>query len=187
MNLPEVVWRLRQKLIQQEERKRFANRKISVGGEVWNTTLSSLSFDKNALGINWKNKEFDVQTRIHFLQGPDLNKWPDTFSYDLDYKQRDDLGDARTNWEKNRHFEWALLAKVYFVSRDEMYFRQLQSKVNDWCKGNSFLHGISWTSAMEVAIRAINWMYALAFVREAGKDIPSLSVGVINMVDYLLI
>jgi len=38
---------------------------------------------------------------------------------------------------------------------------------------------------MEFAIRAINWMYALAFVREAGKDIPSLSVGVINMVDYL--
>ena len=51
------------------------------------------------------------------------NQWPDEFSYFLDYKQRDDIGDARTNWELNRHFQFALLAKNYFVSHDMSVFR----------------------------------------------------------------
>lgn len=119
------------------------------------------------------------------MKGPDYERWPATFSYDLDYKQRDDLGDARTNWEKNRHINWSLLAKAYYVSKDEKYLRQLDDEVTTWCKENPFLHGISWTSVMEVALRAINWMYALAFLKAAGADNERLRVGAINMIDYV--
>ena len=185
MNLPEVGWRINQKTIQRHERKCFGSHKVDVGGEVWNASLSNLAFDKDALGINWGNVHFGTSTEIHLLQGPDYGKWSDTFSYDLDYKQRDDLGDARTNWEKNRHFDWALRAKAYYVTKDGKYWQQLAYDVNAWCTKNPFLHGISWTSAMEIAIRAINWMYTLAFVQATGKDIPKLSAGIINMTEYL--
>lgn len=185
MNVLEVGWRLQQKLLQRQERRRFGGAFVSVGAETFDKSLARLVFDGHALGLNFDNSHYNLNTEVELLKGPDYSRWPNSFSYDLDYKQRDDLGDARTNWEKNRHFDWALLAKAYFVNRDEMHLQQLQSKVSEWCRENPFLHGISWTSAMEFAIRAINWMYALAFVREAGKDIPSLSVGVINMVDYL--
>lgn len=185
MNLPEVGWRIHQKMIQRQERKSFSSCKVVVGDEVWNASLCNLAFDKDALGINWGNTHFGTSTEIHLLKGPDYGKWPDTFSYDLDYKQRDDLGDARTNWEKNRHFDWALLAKAYYVSKDETYLKELTEKVEMWCEENPFLHGISWTSAMELAIRSINWMYALAFLRAAGADNEKLQIGAINMVDYL--
>lgn len=185
MNLLEVGWRLQQKQLQRQERGRYGVSFVSVGAETFDKSLARLVFDGHALGLNFDNGHYNLHTEAELLKGPDYERWPMTFSYDLDYKQRDDLGDARTNWEKNRHFDWALLAKAYFVSRDEMYLQQLQSKVGDWCRENPFLHGISWTSAMELAIRAINWMYALAFVRKAGKDIPQFAVGTINMVDYL--
>lgn len=185
MNVPEVGWRISQKLIQRRERKLFGSCTKNVGGEVWNPAFTGLLFDHDALGIHWINTEYTVNTELHLLKGPDYGKWPMTFSYDLDYKQQDELGDARTNWEKNRHFDWALLAKAYYVSKDEKYLKQLTEKVDTWCEENPFLHGISWTSAMELAIRSINWMYALAFLKVSEKDLPALRIGVINMVDYL--
>ena len=185
MNLPEVGWRISQKLLQRQERKIFGNSRISVGSEVFDSNLVGLKFDNKSIGLNFGNQHFGLNTEANLLKGPDFGQWPMTFSYDLDYKQRDDLGDARTNWEKNRHFDWALMAKAYYVSKDERFLQKLTDNVKAWCEKNPFLHGISWTSAMELAIRTINWMYALAFVKAAGADISSLRVGAINMVDYL--
>ena len=71
------------------------------------------------------------------------------------------------------------------MTKDEAYYEQLTGKVTAWCQENPFLHGISWTSAMELAIRSINWMYASAFLKASGKDLPALRIGAINMVDYL--
>ena len=185
MNLPEVGWRVHQKMIQRQERKRFGSCKVNIGDVVWNASLRDIVFDKDALGINWGNTHFGTSTEIHLLKGLDYEMWPDTFSYELDYKQRDDLGDARTNWEKNRHFDWALRAKAYYVTRDEKQWMKLSNDVKAWCEKNPFLHGISWTSAMELALRAINWMYALAFVQAAGRDLSALKAGVINITEYL--
>lgn len=184
MNVKEVVWRLDQKKIQKLEQKRFGETKVSVG-DVFTFQNGSLIFDCNVVGINFNNKMYDTITEIHQLKGPDYDKWPGVFSYGLDYKQRNDLGDARSNWERNRHFDWTLLAKAYYVTKDEKYCDELQKVSSDWLEKNSFLHGISWTSAMEFAIRSINWMYALAFVQQAGKDMPQLRNGIINITDYL--
>lgn len=184
MNVKEVVWRLDQKRIQKLEQKRFARPRINVGAELFNSEFRDLEFNAEALGLNFDNKVFDTCTEIHLLKGLDNEKWPECFSYSLDYKQRDDLGDARSNWEKNRHFDWALLAKAYYVTREDKYFAQLQSSVDVWMERNPFLHGISWTSAMEFAIRSINWMFALAFVRKAGGDLPQLRKGIINITEY---
>lgn len=188
MNVREVAWRLEQKRIQKQEKARFAATNVNVGGEVWNTSFSRLRFNPDALGINFNNKTYGTSTEIHVLGGPDYDRWPQTFSYALEYKQRDDLGDARTNWEKNRHFQWALLAKAYYVSRDKEFLIRLEEEVYAWTEQNPFLHGISWTSAMELAIRSINWMYALAFLKKADVDgdiVRVLSNGVINMTEYL--
>lgn len=185
MDFREVAWRIAQKSLQRKECKLFGTKEVNVGDVFFEDTLENLVFCPDSLGINFKNKNYGTETSVHYLKGPDYEKWPKTFSYSLDYKQRDDLGDARTNWEKNRHFDWALLAKAYYVSKDEGYFSKLNNKVDEWCKANPFLIGISWTSAMEFAIRSINWMFALAFVRKNGKDIPLLRNGILNITDYL--
>ncbi len=185
MNLLEVGWRLHQKLLQKHERKFFGKKPLSVCSEIFDCNLGVLMFDPNGIGLNFRNKFYNQNTFVNVLKGHDYGRWPMIFSYDLEYKQRDDLGDARTNWEKNRNYEWVLLAKAYYVSNDNIYFQQLEDDVNVWCEKNPFLYGINWTSVMEVAIRSINWMYALAFIQANGKDIPGLRIGIINMVEYL--
>ena len=184
MNAREVVWRIDQKRIQKSEEKRFGKKKYSVGSVLY-PVYEHLKFDADGIGLNFDNQHFDTNTNIHLLKGPDYERWPNTFSYSLDYKQRDDLGDARTNWEKNRPFDWALLAKAYYVTKEEKYFLELKDTVNSWMQKNPFLYGISWTSAMEFAIRSINWIIALAFVQKSGRDMPELRNGIINITDYL--
>lgn len=185
MNFREVAWRVDQKRLQMQEKKAYGNAEVNVGGNVFDGKLESLIFKADCLGINFDNLHYSTETSIHLLKGPDHGRWPKTFSYSLDYKQKDELGDARTNWEKNRHFDWALIAKAYYVSGDGKLLKELDNKVKVWMEENPFLHGISWTSAMEFAIRSINWMYALAFIRKSGKDLPQLRNGILNITDYL--
>lgn len=184
MDLQEVCWRVQQRLLVKAEKRRFGKQRVRVDGEVWNDALRELGFDAGALGINLDNAHYSTITEVHRLQGPDYGKWPDTFSYDLTYKQRDDLGDARTCWEKHRHFRFALLAKAAYVSGDSRLLAYLNDEQDRWCEQHTFLHGIAWTSVMEVAIRAVNWMVTLAFCKDE-KLAERLRTGVINMTDYL--
>lgn len=203
MNVREVMWRVDQKRIEKAEAKRFGDALVNVGTVIWPEYIF-LSFNEDALGLNFANASFDNNTEVKLLQGADYDKWPNTFSYKLSYKQRDDLGDARTNWEKNRHFEWALRAKKIFVLRagneesrelGNQELEELNAIVNNWMEKNPFLHGISWTSAMEFAIRSINWMFALAFLKRANTNGTNstnalaveekLKNGIINITDYL--
>lgn len=186
MNIREVIWRVNQKRIERQEDKHFGVVKINVGTEIW-PEYRDLKFNSELLGINYNNNVFETNTDIHILKGPDYERWPDIFSSKLNYKQRDDLGDARTNWEKNRHFQWVLKAKRIYVlpNTSDNCFVKLKGEIARWMEDNPFLHGISWTSAMELAIRSINWMFTLAFLQKAGKDLPELRNGIINITDYL--
>ena len=148
MSVPEVIWRLAQKSIQKKERKRFKTQKSAVTTEVFNKKMGCLRISADRMHLNLKNSDFTLNTQIPLLGGFDYeqykirwnagfqtnNKWPDEFSYSLEYKQRDDIGDARTNWELNRHFQFALLAKNYAASKDKKYLDELLELFDDWNK-----------------------------------------------------
>ncbi|MEJ7607877.1 MAG: alginate lyase family protein, partial [Bryobacteraceae bacterium] len=78
-------------------------------------------------------------------------------------------GDHKIIWELNRHQHLVLLAQVWRLSRnshrDEL-FRQLES----WMEANPFQCGINWTSALEVAFRAVSWIWIYHLV---GADMES--------------
>ena len=202
MSVPEVIWRISQKRIQNKEKKTFSRIRHAVTECVFNNDLSSLVFHPERLGLNLDNSNYDLNMDIRLLAGAEYsdyktkwnagfqteNSWPDIFSYDLEYRQRDDIGDARTNWELNRHFQFALLAKDYAASGEKKYLDEFVELFNDWNVKNPFLWGISWTSVMEVAIRCSNWCYTLAFLSEtdAPSDLlKSISNGILNMTDYI--
>ncbi len=202
MSAPEVYWRLAQKRIQNIEKKTFAQNRIAVTEAVFNKELSNLEFQYEKLGLNYGNSKYGLNTEIRLLAGAKYsdyktrwsagfqtkNTWPNDFSYDIEYRQRDDIGDARTNWELNRHFQFALLAKNYAASGDKRYLEEFVSLFRDWNEKNPFLHGISWTSVMEVAIRCSNWCYSLAFLSRTNAPevlLQELRIGVVNMTDYI--
>lgn len=204
MSLPEIGWRLQQKRLQNKERSLYGSNERAVIGSLFDARLETLKFHPEALGINFSHKTFGTQTSIHLLGGYSYdaykkrwnagfqteNEWSNEFSYSLNYKQRDDIGDARTNWELNRHFQFALLAKAYYVTKDKKYLDDLKELFYDWNAKNPFLHGISWTSVMEVAIRCIQWCVTLTFLSSCKSSVEEkllsdLETGIKNMAAYI--
>jgi len=121
-------------------------------------------------------------------------QWPLQWAYSLDIRHRDDIGDARTNWELNRHGQFVLMAKAFYLTADSAHLARLAEESESWCRRNPFLHGIAWVSPMETAIRCINWLYAAAFLQAAdpaghavaiGELIRRFTVGAANMAAYL--
>lgn len=202
MSLPEVMWRVSQKRIQAKEKKRFQHH-VAICDALFNEKLGDLRIMPQCLHLNKKNNNFSLNTTIPLLGNYDYetyktlwnagfqteNQWPDVFSYSLEYKQRDDIGDARTNWELNRHYQFAMLAKDYAASGDACYLQEFETLFRDWNQKNPFLWGISWTSVMEVAIRTSNWCYAYCFL-DGKAEVPDtlleqLKIGILNMTDYI--
>lgn len=203
MSIPELAWRVSQKRIEKSEKLKYGASSVSVVSSVFSQKYAELSIDPKRLQLNWDNVQCSLNRFIPLLGGYDYEtyrkqwnagfqtdkQWENVFSYNLSYKQRDEIGDARTNWELNRHFQFAMLAKNYYASADRVFLDELIELFTDWNDKNPFLHGISWTSVMEVAIRASNWCYAYCFISRA-KDVPQeileqLRVGIINMTDYV--
>lgn len=204
MSLLEISWRLQQKKLQQKERNIYNTKEILVIDKLINDELKSLisEFKYENMKINLFNTNYILNTELWMFDKYKYselkekwdygfnsnNSWPKIFSYDLAYKQNDSIGDARTNWELNRHFQFAILAKNYLVTKDKKYLEELKYLFYDWNKNNPFLIGISWTSVMEVSIRAYSWMMTLTFLEassiEDEKLLKDLKVGIINMIDY---
>lgn len=202
MSIPEVGWRAEQRLLQEQEKKRFGAGKLPVTDHVFNPALAGLQCDPRRLHLNLSNPDYSLKTEIPLLGDYPYseyktrwhagfqteNDWPLSFCYDLDYKQRDDVGDARTNWELNKHFQFVLLAKNYRASGDRRYLEELETLFEDWNRRNPFLWGISWTSIMEFGIRCSNWCYTYCFLKGLeGTDglCEKLRVGILNMADYV--
>lgn len=214
MSLPEIRWRLEQKRIAGNERRVFGKQHTGVQEGIFYTGLEHLVFHPENLPL-YRVKEFAVSDRIVLPGGfayeahkrdwhggfQTPQQWKLVFSGDLSYKQRDEIGDARTNWELNRHFQFALLACDYYQTGRTEYVTQLWDLFQDWNRQNPFLHGISWTSVMEVAIRDINWIYTLGFLQAAMEGAQQsrdeqtahlisglcegLRQGIINMTAYI--
>jgi hypothetical protein len=79
---------------------------------------------------------------------------PLTFGKLLDY------GDIKYLWELNRHLHLVTLAQAYALSGDARYFGVIQRHLESWFNDCPHRMGANWSSALEAAIRLINWSVA---------------------------
>jgi heparinase II/III-like protein len=68
--------------------------------------------------------------------------------------------DVKIPWELSRFQHLVPLAKGYLLSGNEVYAKAAAADIADWLEQNPFRYGVNWTCAMEVAIRACNWLWA---------------------------
>ena len=76
----------------------------------------------------------------------------------------DDDSDAKVPWELSRGHQLLALARAARVFGDEVYAGRLASIWEDWLDANPPGIGINWANPMEVAIRAVNWAWALSLL-----------------------
>jgi len=80
-------------------------------------------------------------------------------------------GDCKFTWELNRHQYFVTLAQAYLLTGEDRYAQRLTAHLWSWMDDNPPQIGINWTSSLELALRAISWIWALALARTA----PSLT------------
>lgn len=79
------------------------------------------------------------------------------------------VGDHKYIWELNRHQHLVVLAQAFRLTGRAEYLREAEAQVSHWLAENPPLRGINWTSALEVAFRALSWVWLDAL---AGASLP---------------
>ncbi len=78
----------------------------------------------------------------------------------LDYRDSRRVGDVKYLWELNRHLHIVTLAQAYALGRDVRYFDVILRHLESWFNDCPYRMGPNWSSALEAAIRLINWSVA---------------------------
>lgn len=72
--------------------------------------------------------------------------------------------DVKTVWDLSRGHFLLWMAEAYQLTGEEKYAKKVVELISDWIEKNPYCRSINWTCAMEVAIRAINWMSAVCCI-----------------------
>ena len=68
-------------------------------------------------------------------------------------------GDHKTIWEINRHQHLVLLAQAHLLSGRRDFLDEIVRQLHSWFEQNLFQRGINWSSALEVALRTLSWIW----------------------------
>lgn len=82
----------------------------------------------------------------------------------IDYSTKSDVKYA---WDASRSHDLLLLGEAYLLTKDEKYALKIKYEIDSFIDNNPFLRSINWTCAMDVAIRAVNWLYAVYMIRSS--------------------
>ena len=102
---------------------------------------------------------------------------------ELDYLDPLAGGDQKVLWELNRHGHFVTFGQAYWLTGDERFVTGLIEQASSWMDANPPTLGINWASSLEVAFRAIAWLWALHFCAHS----PQLCASFIaRLIKYLI-
>ena len=101
-------------------------------------------------------------------------RWPRDFYQDVVPTRLDDSSDAKVPWELSRSHHLLTLARAARLFEDERYATEFELQLRSWLDENPPGHGINWTNPMEVALRSVNWIWAMRTLEEFRPRAPDL-------------
>jgi uncharacterized heparinase superfamily protein len=70
-------------------------------------------------------------------------------------------GDKKITWELNRCAHFVAFGQAYWMTGDERFAEAFVEQASAWMEANPVGRGINWASSLELAFRAIAWLWAL--------------------------
>ena len=71
--------------------------------------------------------------------------------------------DVKLPWKLSHAEHFVSLGQAYALTRDESYTRAFCDQLEDWIRSNPPKFGVNWACAMDVSLRACNWLLAWEF------------------------
>ncbi len=93
---------------------------------------------------------------------------PLVFSAAVDYRDFARVGDAKLVWEPNRHHQLVVLGRAFRASGNLRYAVAALEQLESWLTECPFGLGMNWRSPLELAVRVVNWVWALDLIRPSG-------------------
>ena len=74
--------------------------------------------------------------------------------------------DIKMPWELSRcqHLLW--LGEAWLLTGENKYAKKVVDEINWWIDDNPLMHTVNWKCAMDVAYRAVNWLFALNMIAD---------------------
>jgi hypothetical protein len=98
----------------------------------------------------------DIEWRRDYIHAKSSDAGYFRFVPYLDFSQ---VGDHKNIWELNRHQHLVVLAQARMLTGEAQYSDEIGRQLTSWWEQNPFLKGINWASALEVAFRALSWLW----------------------------
>ena len=86
--------------------------------------------------------------------------WPLKYYLDIVTIDLENESDVKNVWELSRFNHLFSLGKAFSINGDMRYYGELKRQILSWENENKLYKSVNWTCTMEVAIRAINWIFA---------------------------
>ena len=95
---------------------------------------------------------------------------PLAFGKELDYRDTDLVGDIKYLWEPNRHQHVVTLAQAFALTQSKKYLDAVEEQLDSWFLACPWRYGPNWASALEAALRLINWAMVWQLVGKASLE-----------------
>lgn len=95
------------------------------------------------------------------------------------WKQFDELdaeetGDKKIIWELNRQQHFFTLGVAFWLTGEEKFAETFARHLESWMEQNPPGKGVNWFSSLEIAFRAMSWIWAFNFFQDSKSLAPEL-------------
>ena len=124
--------------------------------ELLGTARGILSGRLPLLGIGEVNTGSSIAWRRDYCSGRETGT---SYFRTIPYLDFERAGDHKIIWEVNRHQHLVLLCQAWLLSGEDAFLHEVWRQLASWWEQNPFQRGINWASALEVAFRALSWLW----------------------------
>jgi hypothetical protein len=113
----------------------------------------------------------DLDQKVHWRRDPVHNiETSRKYFRLLPYLDASRVGDHKIIWELNRQQHLVVLAQAWRLTGRREFLDDLAALLESWFDQNPYGRGMNWVSALEVAFRALSWIW---IDHLAGSDLPA--------------
>jgi len=81
--------------------------------------------------------------------------------------------DIKVPWELSRFHHALRLGQAYLFTGEEAYAQEIVDQVTHWIAANPCEFGVNWAGPMDVAIRAVNWLWVCHLIADSPALTPN--------------